>query len=175
MALPGGVTLRLFPVAGKVALYLEGTADEAEGDTVGAHLSHQGRELFYLPACAAMTPALAARLRGAETVLFDGTLWRDDEMIRQGLGAKTGRRMGHMSVSGEDGAMAALADLGIARKVLLHINNSNPVLLADSPERAAVERAGWHVAYDGMRLALVSGLMSPADLEAALHAIGAER
>jgi pyrroloquinoline quinone biosynthesis protein B len=100
-----------------------------------------------------MTPALAERLRGADTVLFDGTLWRDDEMIRAGLGSKTGQRMGHMSVSGDGGTIQALAELGIRRKILLHINNSNPVLLDDSPERAAVERAGWQVAFDGMRVA----------------------
>jgi pyrroloquinoline quinone biosynthesis protein B len=153
VALPGGVVLRLFAVAGKVPLYLEGAAEAAEDDTVGAHLSHAGAELFYVPACAAMTPALAERLRGADTVMFDGTLWRDDEMIRAGLGAKTGRRMGHMSVSGADGTIQAFADLGVRRKVLLHINNSNPVLLDDSAERAAAEQAGWQVAFDGMQVA----------------------
>jgi pyrroloquinoline quinone biosynthesis protein B len=151
--LPGGVALRLFSVAGKVPLYLEGAAEAAEDDTVGARLSHAGAELFYVPACAAMTPALADRLRGADTVMFDGTLWRDDEMILAGLGPKTGRRMGHMSVSGEGGAIEAFAELGVRRKVLLHINNSNPVLLDDSPERAEIERAGWQVAFDGMRVA----------------------
>jgi pyrroloquinoline quinone biosynthesis protein B len=153
VTLPGGVSLTLFSVAGKVALYLEGSAEASEGDTVGACLSHGGGTLFYVPACAAMTPALAERLQGADTVMFDGTLWRDDEMIRAGLGPKTGRRMGHMSVSGADGAIQALAELGVRRKVLLHINNSNPVLLDDSPERAEIERAGWQVAYDGMRVA----------------------
>jgi pyrroloquinoline quinone biosynthesis protein B len=153
VTLPGGVSMQLFPVAGKVALYMEGAAKADEDDTVGARLSHGGGTLFYIPACAAMTPALAARLRGADTVMFDGTLWRDDEMIRAGLGPKTGRRMGHMSVAGEDGAMRAFADLGVRRKVLLHINNSNPVLLDDSPERAEIEQAGWQVANDGMRVA----------------------
>jgi pyrroloquinoline quinone biosynthesis protein B len=152
VTLPGGVSLRLFSVAGKVALYLEGGAEATDGDTVGARLSHAGATLFYVPACAAMTPALAEQLRGADTVMFDGTLWRDDEMIGAGLGPKTGRRMGHMSVSGDDGAIRAFAELGVRRKVLLHINNSNPVLLDDSPERAEVEREGWQVAFDGMRV-----------------------
>ena len=152
VTLPGGGALRLFSVAGKVPLYLEGAAEAAEDDTVGARLSHAGEELFYVPACAAMTPALTDRLRGADTVMFDGTLWRDDEMILAGLGPKTGRRMGHMSVSGDGGAIEAFAGLGVRRKVLLHINNSNPVLLDDSPERAEVERAGWQVAFDGMRV-----------------------
>jgi coenzyme PQQ biosynthesis protein B len=105
-----------------------------------------------LAALSTMAPALAARLRGAELVFFDGTLWRDDEMIAAGLGPKTGRRMGHMSLSGPDGTIAAFRDLGVRRRILIHINNSNPVLLDDSPERAETEAAGWEVAYDGMEV-----------------------
>ena len=101
-----------------------------------------------------ITPALAERLRGAPLLFFDGTLWTDDEMIRSGTGRKTGGRMGHMSVSGEDGSMAALTPLGIGRKIYLHINNTNPMLLDDSPERAEVERAGFEVAFDGMQIVL---------------------
>ena len=152
--LPGGIALRLFPVSGKVALYLEGAADDAEGDTVGAQLTQDGASLFYLPGCAGMTTHLAARLDGAEAVMFDGTLWQDDEMIQAGLGRKTGSRMGHMSVSGDAGTLAAFARLHVGQKILLHLNNSNPVLLADSPERAVVTRAGWDVAFDGMRVTL---------------------
>lgn len=152
VALPGGITLQLFSVSGKVALYLEGSVDNADGDTVGAIVSQHGRSLIYIPGCAAMTPRLRERLRGADTVMFDGTLWTDDEMIRAGLGQKSGRRMGHMCVSGEDGTIQAFADLGVRRRILLHINNSNPVLLDDSPERAEMERAGWQVAFDGMQV-----------------------
>ena len=99
-----------------------------------------------------MTDALAARLEGAELVLFDGTLWTDDEMIRSGVGVKTGRRMGHMSISGDDGTMAAFAPLGVKRKVFIHINTTNPVLLDDSEERRAAGEQGWEVAFDGMAL-----------------------
>ena len=101
-----------------------------------------------------MPPDLARRLTGAPLVFFDGTLWSDDEMIRGGLGAKTGRRMGHMSVSGPDGTLAAFAPLGVKRKVLVHMNNSNPVLLSDSTERAQAVAAGWTVAEDGMAIEL---------------------
>ena len=87
-------------------------------------------------------------------MLFDGTLWTDDEMLRAGIGSKTGLRMGHMSVSGPHGTMAAFQTISVRRKILLHINNSNPVLLDDSPERAAVTEAGWDVAYDGMEIDL---------------------
>ncbi len=155
---PSGLTIELFSVPGKVPLYLEqaGSAPalEENDQTVGAAVTDGTSTLFYIPGCAAMTPALAARLRGAAAVMFDGTLWTDDEMIRAGLGPKTGLRMGHMSVSGPDGTLAAFENLGVRRRVLLHINNSNPILLEDSPERAAVTAAGWDVAYDGMELSL---------------------
>jgi pyrroloquinoline quinone biosynthesis protein B len=95
---------------------------------------------------------LKRRLDGASVVLFDGTLWQDDEMIRLGLGPKTGRRMGHMSVSGPDGTIAAFRDVPVKRKILVHINNSNPILLDDSVERAGVAKEGWEVAYDGMEV-----------------------
>ncbi len=88
-------------------------------------------------------------------MLFDGTLWRDDEMIARGLGPKTGQRMGHMSVSGPDGTIAAFRDIPgqrVQRRILIHINNSNPILLADSAERAGAEKEGWEVAYDGMEV-----------------------
>jgi pyrroloquinoline quinone biosynthesis protein B len=101
-----------------------------------------------------MTEQLRTRLAGSALVFFDGTLWRDDEMIRLGVGIKTGRRMGHMSMSGEDGTIAAFADLGVGRRIFIHINNSNPVLLDDSPERHIANAAGWETAYDGMEVTL---------------------
>jgi pyrroloquinoline quinone biosynthesis protein B len=75
-------------------------------------------------------------------------------MVRAGIGSKTGLRMGHMSVSGTHGTIAAFQRIDVGRKVLLHINNSNPILLNDSPERATAEAAGWEVAYDGMEIRL---------------------
>ena len=149
--------VELFDVPGKVALYLETGSSPRElagqaGDTVGVEIKSGGKRLVYIPGCARMTDALKRRLAGASTVLFDGTLWRDDEMVRAGLGPKTGQRMGHMSVSGPDGTVAAFRDIAVARKILVHINNSNPILLDDSPERAGVEKEGWEVAYDGMEV-----------------------
>lgn len=153
-----GLTVTLFAVPGKVPLYLEQhgmtPALEESDQTVGAAISDGNETLFYVPSCASMTPGLADRLRGAAAVFFDGTLWTDDEMVRAGLGPKTGQRMGHMSVSGPDGTLAAFAGLDVRRRILLHINNSNPILLDDSPERAQVAIAGWDVAYDGMELRL---------------------
>ncbi len=149
-----------FAVPGKVALWLEEPGREPgiheDGRTVGLEILDKasGARCFFIPGCAAMTPALAQRLRGAKLVFFDGTLWRDDEMIRLGVGAKTGQRMGHMSMAGDDGVIAAFRDLAVARKIFIHINNTNPVLLEDSPERAAAMAAGWTVAHDGLELTL---------------------
>jgi pyrroloquinoline quinone biosynthesis protein B len=155
---PSGLSLELFAVPGKVPLYLEQSAVapsivESE-DTVAAVVSDGHRRMFYIPGCAGMTGRLAARLQGADVVLFDGTLWSDDEMLRAGIGSKTGQRMGHMSLSGTHGTIAAFEEIEVRRKILLHINNSNPILLDDSPERTAVEAAGWEVAYDGMEIRL---------------------
>ena len=158
LALDGGTTIVPFAVPGKVPLYLEGEAPEIGAETedvIGLELgTENGVKAFFVPGCARLTPALAERLAGAALVLFDGTLWTDDEMIRSGTGAKTGVRMGHMSVSGPDGTLAAFAALGVRRKVLIHINNTNPILLEDSAERAATLAAGWEVAYDGMEITL---------------------
>lgn len=152
-ALPGGVGAELFAVPGKVPLYMEqGTGMQpvvTDGTTVGVMLEKDGQRIAYIPGCAAVDDTLRERLSGIDLLFFDGTLWRDDEMIAMGLGTKTGQRMGHMSMGGTDGAIAALADVSIGRRVAIHINNSNPVLLDDSPERAEAEKAGWIVPRDG--------------------------
>jgi pyrroloquinoline quinone biosynthesis protein B len=154
---PLGLSLTVFPVPGKVALWLEdrsagdgnfGTVDE---DTVGLEIADgSGRRVYYIPGCARMTPELAARIDGADVVFFDGTLWTDDEMVRQKVGVKTGQRMGHISMSGPEGSIAAFRDLRIGRKIFIHINNTNPVLREGATQRAEAEAAGWDVAYDGM-------------------------
>jgi pyrroloquinoline quinone biosynthesis protein B len=154
---PLGMTIEAFPVPGKVPLFEEAGGDPGRADdgaTIGLALSAGGAELLFIPGCAAMTPALAARIAGADTLLFDGTLFRDDEMILAGAGPKTGARMGHMSIDGPGGTLAALRDLPVRRRVFIHLNNTNPVLLADSPERAQVAAAGWEVAWDGMEIAI---------------------
>lgn len=159
---PSGIEVVAFAVPGKVPLYLEDGAKAgngygtAAGDTLGLHVRNRrnGAHFFYLTACARVTPELAERIRGAPLVFFDGTLFRDDEMIQLGLGPKTGQRMGHISMSGEVGSLRSLQDLGVSRKVFLHINNSNPALMPDSPERREVERAGWEIPADGMEIVL---------------------
>ncbi|MEQ8345976.1 MAG: pyrroloquinoline quinone biosynthesis protein PqqB [Sneathiellaceae bacterium] len=154
-----GLDIALFPVPGKVPLYMEGAevAIGGEGEaTVGVAVRDPatGGLLHYVPGCAAMPDHLKRRLAGGDALLFDGTLWTDDEMIALGVGQKTGQRMGHLPISGPGGTLALLDGLPVARRVFVHINTTNPVLLADSPERHEVEAAGWQVAEDGMELRL---------------------
>jgi pyrroloquinoline quinone biosynthesis protein B len=156
--LVAGVMARLYSVPGKVPLYLEGesVATDLEGEqTVGVEMTGpRGERIHWIPGCAKMTAELAAPLRGADAVFFDGTVYTDDEMIRLGVGTKTGRRMGHMAMSGPDGSLAAFADIAVKRRIYVHINNTNPVLREGSPERRAVEAAGWIVAHDGLEVLL---------------------
>ncbi len=152
-----GLFAEMFVVPGKVPLYMEGdTVDtELEGEqTVGVSLRAGDKQAFYLPGCAKVTDALAERMTGAELVFFDGTVWENEEMIHLGVGAKTGARMGHMSMAGERGSMAAFEPLGVTRKIFVHMNNTNPVFDPTSPERKQVEASGWEVAFDGMEVEL---------------------
>src|SRR5260370_10459905 len=157
---PSGIAVIAFAVPAKVPLYLQTVGQDPgiaeEGDAVGLQIinSETGKSFFFIPGCAAMTDRLRRRLTGSELVFFDGTLWRDDEMIRLGVGDKTGRRMGHISMSGEDAAIHAFRDLGVKRGIFIPITTPNPVLLGDSPERQLAEAAGWEIAYDGMEVRL---------------------
>jgi pyrroloquinoline quinone biosynthesis protein B len=151
-----GLEAELFAVPGKVALYLEGEDPALAAETganVGVEIVGGSRRLAYVPGAAAMTQALRERLARADVILFDATLFTDDEMIATGTGEKTGRRMGHMPLDGTDGTLAALAGLG-GRRILTHINNTNPILIEGSPQRREVEAAGFEVAEDGMEIVL---------------------
>ena len=124
---------------GKVPLYLEGGTPETAAETganVGVEISARRRAALLHARRRRVTPALRARLERADVVLFDGTLFTDDEMIAPAPATKTGRRMGHMPIDGADGSLAALADLG-KRRIYIHINNTNPILIDGSPERRA--------------------------------------
>lgn len=152
-----GLSVTLFPVPGKVPLWLEDGTPEIGAETestVGAMIEAGPRRLAYVPGCARVTDGLKDRLSGVDALLFDGTVLADDDMIRAGVGTKTGWRMGHVPMTGEGGSVAALSEVPIGRKVFVHINNTNPVLVEDSPERRSVEAAGWVVAHDGLALSL---------------------
>jgi pyrroloquinoline quinone biosynthesis protein B len=154
IALPGGVSAQLFMVPGKLPLYLEGDNPETAMESaanVGVEMAADGTRIVFIPGAAAVTAAMRERIAGADVVFFDGTLYRDDEMIASGTGTKTGRRMGHMPIEG--GSLTTFDGIA-ARRIYVHINNTNPILVDGSPERVAVERAGWEVAEDGMEIVL---------------------
>jgi len=157
---PSGIEILPFTVAGKGAWYLEGKAhpggNDGAGDTLGLCIRDKAsdKHFYFLAACADVNDELKARLNGAALVFFDGTVWRDDELIVAGLGTKTGQGMGHISMSGHKGAIESLADVAIDRRIFLHINNSNPALLHGSAERKIAEKAGWQIPADGTEIEL---------------------
>ena len=159
-----GLEITAYSVPGKVALYLEEAVDPQEErtgldtramgeQTVGLRIAEGERVMHYLPGCADLPDWLCQRLAPADLVFFDGTVWADDDMAQSRTGDKTGARMGHLAMSGPEGSLARLAGL-VARRVYVHINNTNPVLLPGSVARTAVEAAGWELAADGMEIAL---------------------
>jgi pyrroloquinoline quinone biosynthesis protein B len=155
-AFPGNLEAEFFVVPGKAPLYAEGdgpeTTSEAAG-TMGLELRAGGARLIYVPGAAAVTAEMRQRLAGADVVLFDGTLFSDDEMIVTKTGGKTGRRMGHMPIDGIGGSLEALKDLR-ARRIFIHINNTNAILVDGSPQRAHVIEHGWEIAADGLEIVL---------------------
>ncbi len=160
---PLGLEIETYVVPGKIALFLEDGSDPVNygseaGDTIGVRIADPGapsaRQAHYIPGCARVTDDLRARLSGAGCLLFDGTVYTDTEMPDAGIGAKTGQRMGHIAMSGEDGAITALAGTDLRQRIFVHINNTNPVLDPASPARKAVEAAGWQVGFDGQEIEL---------------------
>ncbi|WP_374303150.1 pyrroloquinoline quinone biosynthesis protein PqqB [Paracoccus sp. (in: a-proteobacteria)] len=154
VAIAPGLTATLFAVPGKVPLYQEGAVVETGlvGETtVGVELTAGGRRALYVPGCADLPGWLTRRMAGADLLMFDGTLWEDDEMIRMGLGRKTGRRMGHLPVIE---TIAALKDVPVGRRVFVHMNNSNPLTDPASLETREAEASGWQIGRDGMEIML---------------------
>jgi pyrroloquinoline quinone biosynthesis protein B len=127
---------------------------EGEESVVGYRITdgHTGRALVYVPGAQELTASVRAHLESCTCLLIDGTCWQDDELIRLGIGGKTSREMGHLPISGADGSLKQLAPLPIERKIYIHINNTNPILLEDAPERRIVEEHGLEVAADGLEL-----------------------
>lgn len=152
-----GVVVDMFAVPGKVPLWLEDETmkiGEATETTVGLEVTADGKRLLYIPGCADVTDMVKRRIEGADVLLFDGTMWTDSEMVEAGLGEKTARRMGHVPLSGPGGSIESLAAVPVGRRIFVHINNTNPVLVEDTKERESAEAAGWEVGYDGMRIEL---------------------
>lgn len=151
-----GLKITPFAVPGKVALFLEGdtvNVEELGEQTVGLMLESDGKRVGYIPGCATVPEWLLDRLEGVDLLLFDGTVWNNDEMAQTGTGQKTGARMGHIPLNGQHGSLASFSAFD-TRKIFIHINNTNPILQPDSPERAEVLAQGWEIAADGMEVFL---------------------
>ncbi len=156
--IPGIDHLRIHAMAlsSKPPPYSPRRNNPVEGDNIGVFIEdlRSGGRLFYAPGLGAVEPHLLPWMERADCLLVDGTLWRDDEMIRQEVGTQTGLSMGHLPQSGAGGMLELLEPLPARRKILIHINNTNPILDEDSPERAELNRRGVEVAYDGLEIDL---------------------
>jgi pyrroloquinoline quinone biosynthesis protein B len=152
-----GLEIEAFDVPGKVPLYQEAASGHAvsrNGNTIGIHVRSNNKQLSYVPGCGDIDAQLLDDLEFSDALMFDGTLYNDDEMIRSGTGQKTGRRMGHVPISGERGSIKALETLNAKTRYFVHMNNTNPLLIDASPEREHAEAAGWTVSHDGLEITL---------------------
>jgi pyrroloquinoline quinone biosynthesis protein B len=144
------------PLKSKAPPYSPHRDNPHEGDNIGMAIqdTQTGKKLFYAPGLGEIEPHLKPLLEQADAVLVDGTFWTDDEMIKLGISSKRARDIGHLPQSGEGGMIDVLRPLAATRKILIHINNTNPILDEDSTERAQLSAAGIEVAYDGMEISL---------------------
>jgi pyrroloquinoline quinone biosynthesis protein B len=150
----GGLRFSPIPVESKAPPFSPHRVAGAEDDTIGLLIEEPAtaHSVFYAPGLAHIGERVSACLGQAGCVLVDGTFWTDDEMVRLGLGKKRGLEMGHLAQSGPSGMLAVLRGFPRARKILIHINNTNPILDEDSPERRELQSEGIEVAYDGMEI-----------------------
>ena len=151
---PAGLLVEAVAVPGKLPIHLEAGATPDPADSVGFRIRERstGRVLAYLSGVGAVTDAVRRTLEGADCVFFDGTFWSSDELPGLGLGTKRAEEMAHLPVGGPEGSLARLNGLAARRRIFIHLNNTNPLLRDDSPERARAEAAGWEVARDGMEV-----------------------
>lgn len=152
-----GLSVEAFAAPGKLPIHLEGLGAAAgAGENVGLRIRElsSGRVLVYLSTVARLTGETLSAAGRADCLFFDGTFWSEDELRELGASEKSAREMAHLPIGGENGSLAALREARLPLRIYIHLNNTNPVLLEDSPERAAVESAGWRIARDGMEIAL---------------------
>jgi len=151
---PSGLLVEAVAVPGKPPIHLEADGTSDPEDSVGFRIREHatGRILAYLSGVGAVTDAIRHAVKDADCVFFDGTFWSSDELPGLGLGTKRAEQMAHLPIGGPDGSLARLHGLAAPRRIFIHVNNTNPLLRDDSPERATVEAAGWEVARDGMEV-----------------------
>jgi len=158
LAIPplSATTILPVPLLSKAPPYSPHRDDPHPGDNIGLTIrsTASGKRLFYAPGLGEITPAVEDAMRAADVLLVDGTCWSDDEMLTMGLSKKTARMMGHLAQSGPGGMIELLDRMPASRKILIHINNSNPILREDAPQRAVLAAHGIEVAVDGMEIEL---------------------
>lgn len=153
---PSGLSVVAIPVPGKVPLHLAGAAagDDPEVNVGLRFRDSNGRVLAYLSSVGRIVRSVHEALEGADCLFFDGTFWSSDELSAPGFMDKSAEELAHWPVGGPEGTLAVLARVRAPRRAFIHVNNTNPMLRGDSPERRAVEAAGWEVAWDGMEISL---------------------
>lgn len=153
---PSGLLYSAFPLAGRPPRYHGGETVPDDVHSVGYRFVDEatGGRLVFAPDVAALDEAAMCQLQDADAVLVDGTFWQDDELPAAGLGTGTAASMGHLPVGGPGGSLERLCSIRAQHKIYLHINNTNPILVDGSPERIAVEEAGWVVGHDGLEFSL---------------------
>jgi pyrroloquinoline quinone biosynthesis protein B len=151
-----GIELRALPLASKPPPFSPRRAAPQPGDNVGFVIRDRRSRgsVFYAPGLAEIDDGVRREMASADCLLVDGTFWTDDEMVNQGVGRKRAREIGHLPQSGAGGMIERLREFPNARRILIHINNTNPILDEDSTERSTLAREGIEVAFDGMELAL---------------------
>lgn len=153
-SLAEAVSYRAFSVASTKPARFDG--GDAGDPVVGYRITNAetGRALVYLPGVERLTAPVRAELQSCSCLLVDGTCWQDDELIQLGISGRTAREMGHLPIAGAGGSLEQLSSLAVDRRIYIHVNNTNPILLDGSPERRTLEEHGFEVAEDGLELEL---------------------
>ncbi len=152
-----GICVTAYNVPGKVPLFREAgeiQTDIISGNTIGLEIFDGNKTLQYVPGCARISPDILSRFQDSDYILFDGTVWQDNELKISKTGKKTGMRMGHIPISGPNGSLSELSKIKKPIKTYIHINNTNPIWDDNSKERECVKEAGWDVAFDGLEIFL---------------------
>ena len=151
-----GIEFTAVPLLSNAPPYSPRRDNPVPGDNIGMHIkdTRTGKSLFYAPGLGVAEPHVLEYMRNADCILVDGTVWTDDEMSKEGISNKRASEMGHLDQSSDGGIMSILNAMEKPRKILIHINNTNPILNENSSQRATLNKAGIEVAYDGMDIIL---------------------
>jgi pyrroloquinoline quinone biosynthesis protein B len=151
-----GLEFTAVPLLSEAPPYSPHRGNTVPGDNIGMHIkdTRSGKSLFYAPGLGVAEPHVLEYMRNSDCILVDGTVWTDDEMANEGISDKRASEMGHLDQSSDGGIMSILNAMEKPRKILIHINNTNPILNEDSPQRQTLNKSGIELAFDGMDIEL---------------------